>query len=73
MKLASRSQGGNRGETADGKGMCVCVCREVNFSEALYRIAVAMASQARIDVVVGLSYRMIIKYLSIPMLFSEIV
>jgi hypothetical protein len=51
-KLASRRQGENRRETEDGKGMCVCVCvREVNFSEALYRIAVAMASQAHIDVV----------------------
>jgi hypothetical protein len=49
------------------------VCREVNFSEALYRIAVAVASQVHIDVSVNPSYRMIIKYLSIPVPFSEIV
>lgn len=49
-----------------------CVCREVNFSEALYRIAVAVGSQFRIDVGVNSSYRMIIKYLSVLTFSSEI-
>jgi len=47
MKLASIRQGGKRRET----GMeTECVWREVNFSDVLYRIAEAAATQARIDI-----------------------
>lgn len=51
MELASCRQGGNRRETGmETESVCVCVWREVNFSEVLYRIAEAVTTQARIDI-----------------------